>query len=146
VSVTRADVLRVARSYLGTPFHHRGRSPGVGLDCAGVPVCVARELALVAPDFDVPEYRMAPDGTLLTWCRRYMREVGRGAMRAGDVLAFVVDAEPQHLGILADYRHGGHSLVHAAQRRAGGGAVIETRLLFSRHLAFVAAFSLPGVD
>ena len=49
MSATRADAVRVARTYIDTPFQHMGRLPGVGLDCAGVLVCVARELSLVAP-------------------------------------------------------------------------------------------------
>ena len=145
-SFTRADVLRVARSFLGTPFHHRGRSPGVGMDCAGLLICTARALGLVAPDFDVPEYRRAPDGTLIDWCERYMKRIEREAMRPGDAVALVVDADPQHLGILGDYRHGGLSIIHAASRRDGSGSVIETRLMFSRALRFVAAYALPGVD
>lgn len=43
---TNLDVVRVARGYIGTPFHHQGRAPGHGLDCVGVYVCVARELGL----------------------------------------------------------------------------------------------------
>ncbi len=39
----REDFVRVARSYIGTPFHHQGRLPGVGLDCAGVIVCALAE-------------------------------------------------------------------------------------------------------
>ena len=44
--ITKEDVVREAKTWLGTPFHHQGRLKGVGVDCAGVIVCVAKELKL----------------------------------------------------------------------------------------------------
>ena len=143
---TRAEVVRVARSYIGTSFHHMGRLPGVGLDCAGVLVCVARELGLVVPEFDVPAYTPAPDGrSMLLWCNEHMEPIAREAMRPGDVILLIADEFPQHLAILGDYAHGGHSIIHAAGN-ARPPRVLETRLMYSASLRFVAAFTLPGVE
>lgn len=144
----RADVVRVARSYLKTTFIHRARVPGVGLDCAGVVICTARALGLVAPDFDVPPYTMSAQGSvLMAWAEQYMRPVDIDYMQAGDVVALVVDTDKngdeQHLGILGDYVHGGLSIIHASSR---AGKVIETRLMFARGNRFAAAFALPGVE
>jgi len=142
---THADIVRVARTYLDTPFHHMGRLPGVGLDCAGLLVCCARELGLVASDFDVPAYIPTPDGRqLIAWCEQYMKRVSQANMQPGDAIVTITDALPQHLGILGDYRHGGLSIIHAASN-AYPPRVIETRLMFSRIQRFVAAYSLPGV-
>lgn len=142
-----SEIVRVARGYIGTPFHHMGRVPGVGLDCAGVLICAARELGLVAPDFDVPPYSRMPDGrSLIEWCDRYMTRIRQSEMRAGDAIVVIVDRDPQHLGILGDYRHGGFSIIHAMSRADGKGTVIETRLMFSRTMRFVAAYRFPGVD
>lgn len=142
---TRADVVRVARSYLGTPFHHMARQPGLGLDCAGVLVCVARELELVAPDFDVPPYTPTPDGSsMLAWCEQYMTRVEQADMQPGDAIVLITDVFPQHLGILGDYVHGGLSIIHAASN-SHPARVIETRLMFSRIQRFVAAYALPGI-
>lgn len=142
---TREDVVRVARSRLGTPFHHMGRLPGVGLDCAGLLISVARELELVAPTFDVPPYTMAPDGRMLEWCRKHMRETTRDSMQPGDVVLLITDREPQHLGILGNYLYGnGFSIIHAAAI-ADPPRVIETRLMFSRVMRFVAAFVMPEI-
>lgn len=143
---TRADIVACARSFLGTPFHHAERQPGIGLDCAGVLVCCAREQGLVEPGFDVPAYEARPDGrTLLAWCRRYMGpEVGQEAMQPGDALVMITDTLPQHLGVVGDYRYGGLSLIHAANT-ARPPRVIETRLMFSRVQRFVAAFTFPNI-
>ncbi len=141
----RQEIVRVARSYVGTPFHHMGRLPGVGLDCAGVLVCAARELKLVSPDFDVPGYTPTPDGTsMVEWCNQYMRQVGQHAMQPGDVVLLIAEAHPQHLGVLGDYKPGGLSIIHAATV-ADPPRVIETRLMFSRMQRFVAAYAFPGV-
>lgn len=143
---SRADVVRVCRSYVGTPYHHMGRLPGTGLDCAGVLICAGRELRLVAQDFDVPAYSPAPDGrSLIEWCDAYMGAAAdRASMQAGDAIIIKVAARPQHIAILADYVHGGLSIIHSVSN-ATPARVLETRLMFSRVLQFVAAYSLPGV-
>ena len=143
---TRADVVRVARSYIGTPFHHMGRVPGVGLDCVGVLICAARELGLIARDFDLPAYTPSPDGvTMLKWADEYMTKIPQSLMQAGDVLMLITDAEPQHLAILADYVHGGLSIVHSANS-ATPPRVLETRLMFSRVQRFAGAYVLPNIE
>ena len=141
----RAEVIRIARSYINTKFHHMGRKPGVGLDCAGVPICVARELGTVTQDFDVPPYTPTPDGhTMLEWCNQNLTRVQQEEMLPGDMIITVVDKDPQHIGILADYQHGGLSIIHASNT-SSPPRVIETRLMFSRVLRFVAAYALPGI-
>lgn len=142
--IKRDDIVSVARSYLGTPFHHAARLPGVGMDCAGVLICAARELGLVAPDFDVPAYVQSPDGSMLKWFRLYMTPVSQGEMQPGDAVVFITDVIPQHLGVLGDYAHGGLSVIHAANN-ARPARVIETRLMFSRSMRFVAAGAFPGI-
>jgi cell wall-associated NlpC family hydrolase len=142
----RDTFLAAARSYIGTPYHHMGRAPGVGLDCAGVPLCAARAAGLLPDDFDLPAYSRWPDGTLLAWCDLHMERIERHQMAAGDVLALEVDKGAQHIGVLGNHRFGGLSLIHAAGRVDGSGRVIETRLAFARNQRFVAAFRLRGID
>lgn len=141
---TRTDVVAAARTWLGTPFHHQARLQGVGVDCVGLVICVARTLGLIAPDFDVAAYPRQPDGTsLMHLVNLHMRALPIDEeMQPGDVVVVRFDRDPQHLGILGDYRHGGLSIIHAA---AEPGRVIETRLMFSRSMQFVQAFALPGI-
>ena len=147
MSATRADAVRVARTYIDTPFQHMGRLPGVGLDCAGVLVCVARALSLVAPDFDTVAYSQLPDGnSMMAWCAQYMSPIQRDKMVPGDVVLLVTDEDPQHLALLGDYPYAGAlSIIHAAAV-ARPPRVIETRLMFSRAMRFAAAFSLRGIS
>ena len=140
----RTKIVEAARAWLDTPFHHQARLKGVGVDCVGLVIGVARELALVPQDLDVLGYPRTPDGTsLMATMRQHMTEIDRAAMQPGDVIVVSFDRDPQHLAILGDYRHGGLSIIHAA---GNTGRVIETRLMFSSAMTFVAAFALPGVQ
>lgn len=142
-----SHVVAVAREYLGTPFHHQGRVKGVGVDCVGLVMCVARDLGITSrtdPGFkNYTGYGRSPDGHILReQLGRHMVEVPRDQMRAGDVVCVAFDLYPQHVGIVADYRHGGFSIIHAASRH---GKVIETRLLFGPAMSFVAAYRFSEV-
>jgi len=139
ISTTRPQIVAAARGWLDTPFHHQARLKGVGVDCLGLVIGVARELALI----DITGYPRVPNGkTLLPLARQHMTEIDRATMQPGDVVVVSFDKEPQHFGVLGDYRHGGLSIIHAA---SDPGRVIETRLMFSQQMKFVAAFVLPGV-
>src|SRR3990167_7860424 len=139
---TRTEIVAAARGYLGTSFQHMGRQPGIGLDCVGLPICVSRELGTVAPGFDIPPYTPTPDGhTMLEWCDAHLRPIAHADMQPGDMIILAIDKDPQHIGIVAAYRHGGLSIIHASNN-PGAARGIETRLMFSRAIRFVAAYSL----
>lgn len=141
---TRADVVTCARSWVGTPYQHQARLKGVGVDCAGLVIGVARELGLIEADWDVQGYARQPDGaSLRRWCDDSMTPIGRNDMQPGDVVLVAFDAAPGHMGIVADYLHGGLSIVHALGITAK--RVIETRLMFSASMRFVGAYALRGV-
>ena len=142
----RAQVVEVARTWIKTPYHHQARLKGVGVDCVGVPIGVCRELGLVAPDFDVSGYSNVPDGkSLIRLASLHARPITMAEMQIGDMVAVGFDKDPQHFGILGDYRHAGFSIIHALGP-GHPGEVVETRLMFSRAMYFVAAFALPGVE
>ena len=142
-AITRADVVAEARTWLATPFHHQARLKGVGVDCAGLCIGVARALGLIDPAWDVHGYDRNPDGrTLMAACLEQMDPTDQADMQPGDVLMVRFDTHPQHLGLLGDYRHGGLSIIHASGNE---GRVIETRLMFSSAMLFVAAFRLRGL-
>jgi cell wall-associated NlpC family hydrolase len=142
--IARADVVTCARTWIDTPYQHQARLRGVGVDCAGLVIAVARELGIVEPDFDVQGYARQPDGvSLLAWCDQSMTPVSQGDMQPGDVVVVAFDLAPGHLGIVGDYLHGGLSIIHSLGITAG--RVVETRLQFSRAMRFVRGYSMPGV-
>lgn len=141
--MSRMDVVVAAREYLGTPYLHQGRvkGPNGGIDCVGLSVCVAWDLALKPRSWNVTGYRRLPDGvTLMRQIRPLMaEEVAQSQMDAGDMLVLAWDKFPHHVGILGDHP-GGLSLIHADNRI---GRVIEQRLVFAPGIKFVAAFRFP---
>jgi cell wall-associated NlpC family hydrolase len=140
----RAHIIAAAKDWLETPFHHQARLKGVGVDCIGLVIGVARELGLVDAGFDVTGYPRVPDGkSLMELARQHMQPIAREAMQPGDVVVVAFDKDPQHFGILGNYTHGGLSIIHAA---GNVGRVIETRLMFTPSMRFVAAFVLSGVN
>lgn len=139
--VTRAQVVAQARTWLGTPYVHQARLKEVGVDCVGLPICVARELELVEATFDVNGYAREPDGRLMDLATQYMTPIEQDAMLPGHVIVLALPDQPRHFAILGDYRHGGLSIIHAY-----GKCVIETRYMQTTAFKFVAAFCLPGVE
>lgn len=140
---TAAEVVAEARAWMDTPWRHQHRTKGVAVDCAGLIIGVARELGLVSADFDFTGYGRQPDGSLLAVCQLFMNRIPRDQMAAGDVLVVAAESDPQHLGIVVPYRHGGLALVHASSTAR---RVVETRLMFAPNFAYRAAFRLPGVE
>lgn len=145
--VNRAAIVAAARAWLGTPFHHQARAKGVGCDCAGLIIGVGRELGLLPAGFDINGYPRTPDGvSLLQHCDEHMVPVSRQEMGLGDVIVIRWEKQPQHLGFIGDYRHGGLSMIHAMGSTGHKrGSVIEHRLDPTMLARFVAAYRLPGV-
>ena len=142
----REQLIAAARSYLGTPFHHMARNPPVGVDCAGLVICAAREVGLLPPGFDVPSYSRVPDGvSLLAWCREHLDEVAKETMQAGDVIVVSMGEYPQHIGLLGSYRYGGFSIIHASAY-SYPPRVIETRLMYSSAFKFSAVYKFRGLS
>ena len=148
---TRAEVVAEARRWIGTPFRHQARVRGAGCDCGGMVGGIAVALGLVpaswwAQTFDpaFAGYGRQPHGGLLeSVCDQFMARIASSAADLGDVLLMRFGADPQHVGIIADYRHGGHSIVHAL---ASVGRVVEHRLSPVWRQRAVVAYRLPGVE
>ena len=127
--MTPADFIAAARSYVGVPFHHQGRTRH-GVDCIGLVVCAARDagLALV----DRTDYPRDPNGLLPLELARQFQEVDPAL--AGDILLMRFRGEPQHVAILA-----GETLIHGY---ASIGRVVEHGLDAKWRRRIVAAYRL----
>lgn len=99
--MTGAEIVNVARLWLGVRYRHQGRSRE-GVDCIGLPVCVRAELGL--PAFDAaPGYARASLGSeMLDYCKANMQEVARDALQPGDILV-QMDGVIRHMAIVCDY-------------------------------------------
>lgn len=54
----RQEVIRVAKEWLRTPYHHLGKVKGCGADCAMFPLAVYQECGVLPADFVPPAYSM----------------------------------------------------------------------------------------
>lgn len=83
--------------------------------------------AIGRPVYDLPAYGREPhrDGLRTAIERNLGPAVLSESKRAGDVVLMSFEGEPRHVGVLADYPHGGLMLIHTYSRAR---AVVAHRL------------------
>lgn len=102
--VSREAVVAEALTWEGTPYHHRARVRGAGVDCANLLAAVYRDCGLI-PDLDLGYYprdwhQHRCDEQFLKWLRRFADPVA--AALPADVLVFRFGRCISHGGILLD--------------------------------------------
>lgn len=127
--MTPADFVAAARSYVGVPFRHQGRTRH-GVDCIGLVVCAARDIGLALADRT--DYPRDPNGLLPLEMARQFAPVE--SPQAGDILLMRFRGEPQHVAIMA-----GATLIHGY---ASIGRVVEHGLDAKWRRRIVAAYRL----
>lgn len=105
-----------ARSLLNAKWRHRGRKPWA-IDCIGLVVVSVAAGGIVMRDR--LDYGREPwkDGLRQELVSHFGEPVS-GEWLPGDValIRFETHPEPGHVGIIADYTHGGLSLIHSYSR------------------------------
>ena len=103
MSVTSGDIVRVAKTYIGTPFHHLGRIKNIGIDCIGIVLGIAKELSIpliIHPDFERYGRRTRNLSLLQYMDEQFVkidrREVGSIAVSWHNRIT----KEPSHVGIV----------------------------------------------
>lgn len=147
--ITRDDILREAREWIGTPYRHQASCKGAGADCLGLVRGTWRALYGREPETPPPYSRdwaeADPRESFLSAARRHMRECDPARAGPGDVLLFRWrDGAPvKHAGILSCAPLTGDArIIHAYE----GVAVSESPLVPAWRGRIAAAFSFPGVD
>lgn len=143
----RAAFIAAVQSYVGTPWHHQGRLPGVGMDCPAPLICAARAVGLAPPDADINGYGRVPDGHALeALCRQYMDPIAYAEREPGDaVLVRFQHGHPQHLGVLVEVAHDRQYWIEAEGVRYK--QVRRSRLvLTNRDTQLVGCYRVRGID
>lgn len=136
--MTAAEIVAAARTAIGTPFVHQGRVTGVGLDCAGLVVHVARTIG--AEYVDATGYARHPSQGLLEAAlagQPCLKRVALGERQPGDVLLMRFAGDPQHLGVFS-----GDSVIHSYSTV---GQVCEHRLDEAWERRIVQVYRFVGV-
>ncbi len=138
-------IIRVVRSWIGTPYRHQASVKGRGCDCLGLLRGVWREVVGPEPEV-VPSYtpdwsEMGREERLWAAALRNLDAVPVNAAKGGQVVLFRMRKGhvAKHLGVLvgrgADYA----TVVHAYT----GRGVIETPLTDAWVRKVVAQFQFP---
>lgn len=139
--ITKENVVEIAKTYIGTPFHHLGRIKEVGIDCIGVILGVAEELkiSLIIPPEAKKYGRKSKHRPLLEcmeeqfiWVKK--REVGSIVVSWFNSKT----KEPSHLGIVTNV-----GLIHT---NGNLGVVIEEHWSPLWTLRIVEYYKYPGVE
>lgn len=133
----RSRIVKQARTWIGTKYHHQGRlkksaQGNGGVDCIGLVIGVADELAIcddqgdLLSKHDITGYSMQPEGEKLVHSMAaHLKIIPQDKMQVGDILLFKFWKEPQHVGILSKYPTGGFGLIHC---NSTSGSVVEQPL------------------
>lgn len=139
----RAEIVRAARAWIGTPYHHQASLEGVGADCLGLVRGVWRNVmgadAEVPPAYTRDWAEATGEETMLAAARRHLVEIDAGTARPGDVLVFRLRAGTvaKHAAVLATPL----TFVHAIE----GTAACEVPFTPWWRRRVASAFSFPGV-
>lgn len=88
----RAEIVRAAKEWIGTPYHHHGKVKGAGADCAMFPLAVYQGCGLLPCDYHPPQYSVQwhlhrSDELYLNELKRFCAEVA-GPPQPGDLAVF----------------------------------------------------------
>jgi len=123
----RAEVVRVARSFIGTPYHHMGRVKGAGVDCATLLAEVYYEAGVLKEPVAIEYYPMdwhlhRDDERYLQMVQRYCREIPAERVAPGDIVIYHFGRAWSHGGIVIDVRRPGEHVASADPREQSARA------------------------
>lgn len=146
--MTRAEIVEIARSWIGTKWQHQAHLKGVACDCVGLirEVYIEASGQQISPPTDYPRswHLFKNEERLYPLTCKFAEEIPITEARPGDILIFGFKRMPAaHLGIMAS----ADTFIHTYD---DVGKVVESRLdaTFRRstwrgHIR--AAFRFPGV-
>ena len=107
------EIAKAAQGFVGTPFMHQGRMPGVAMDCAGVALCAAWQAGVAIADFHA--YGAMPrQQTVLQQVADRCMAVDYGERAPGDLLLFTIRRVPMHFAVWD-----GKCIIHALEPKGG---------------------------
>ncbi len=129
ISEHRTRILTIARTWIGTPFHHRASLRGVGTDCLGLIRGIWRDLHGEEPE-PLPDY--SPDWAEATGREDMLAAALRHLIpvqtpQPGDVLLFRLTptGPTRHAGILAEEESASPDAPQHEVMRCWSGAVMS---------------------
>ena len=141
--VTRDDIVALARSWIGTPYHHQASTLGAGVDCIGLVRGVYRALygreAEALPGYSRDWAEAGGIETLMAAAGRHLVAIDANQARPGEVVVFRyrTGSVAKHAAILATPA----TFIHALE----GAAVSEVPFSAWWQRRIAGVFSFPGI-
>lgn len=142
----RDKIILESQSWLNTPYIHKQRVKGVGVDCVQLIIGIALELDLIKlsdiadlPIYSIQEYLHDDSNKLLDILEQYKCKKVKN-LRPGDILVFQYGRSASHVAVLLP----DNMIIHARLDLPVPRVVINT---YSDEYKerFVRAYSFPGV-
>lgn len=140
ITPTREAIVAAARAMLGTPFHHQGRVPGVGVDCAGLVVCALQQSGLDVSD-RAGYGRIPAQGLFSQTVAEQCDAIDLADVQPGDLLSFAFRSDPQHIAIVVSIDP--IMMIHAVQTNK---RVVENGLDATWRERLRGAWRVRGID
>ena len=106
----RDQIVAEALTWQGTPFHHMGRVKGVGVDCVGLVLGVAKAVGIGVTDVKLyPRYPI--NGVFQNAVDSQTVHVDLADVLPGDLMEFSWGREPQHIALVVSL--GPIKIIHA---------------------------------
>ena len=135
--ITVEKLIETARSYLGVPYRHQGRTRK-GVDCLGLVIACANDLKV--PIADSTAYSTKVDTeNLLNGILAHAQQTEKIVVKPGylALMQFVKEAGATHTALITE-----RGIIHSYNKR---GKVVEHRLNDVWEKRIVATFKLNGV-
>jgi NlpC/P60 family putative phage cell wall peptidase len=146
----RAAIVATARTWVGTNFVHQGRVKSLGVDCVGIPLCVAEELSAKDKEGQpmtgkmYASYSSQPEGNYVhRMCQKHLVQKPVNQMKPGDVITMNVVSAPCHVGVLGEDANG-LTIIHAYS--GASNKVVEQPLDVKWRRRIAGCFAFPGVE
>lgn len=134
-------VITEARSWLGVPFHHQGRTKA-GCDCVAIALSCAEKAGCEYEDWT--QYGRLPHaGKLQKAFSNYGVRIPIKQIAPADAVLITWKVEPHHVGIITKMETGELGILHSY---ASIGRVVEHHLDKTWRKRIVLAFRLPILD
>lgn len=134
------QVIQCAKSYINTPFLHQGRIKGVGVDCAGLIICVNRDVFNSSTDYTNYSPNPNPD-VLLSVLSAHTEKIHASDVQDGDIVLFRFAKHPQHFAFI----YFNNNLPYIIHAYSTYGKVVEHRLDEKWQRRIVGFYRLKGV-
>ena len=135
----RRRIIEEARTWLGTPFKHQGRTKGRGCDCVGLLVESAKDIPGFRFKDDISYGHQPHTSTILNQTSKYLEKITLAEAQPGDIVLLYFERDPTHFGILTD-----KGIIHAYAM--GKREVVEHGFSKDWENRIVSVFKIPGVD